>query len=272
MTHRIIENLSAISKRNISYIPNTKTIIILILVGTIIISASSNNLAFACLCGKSPLPEDAFKESTAVFSGKVIEISRDPSSYSITAKFDVERTWKGISDKMISVSTGSDNGNCGYGFVVGETYMVYAVGEDSLYTSQCGRTRLFVDTYEDLHVLGTGKVIQTQTDDTTKPNTMSVPSWIKKTAGEWAGSQAEDKDFVQGIQYLIQKGIMKMPETKSSDSSQKIPTWIKNNARWWADGEISDNDFVSGIQYLISKGIMKVGPSPIVSKKETGGY
>ena len=108
----------------------------------------------------------------------------------------------------------------------------------------------------------------------TGSSTTSIPNWIKKNAKWWADCQVEDKDFVQGIQYLIQKGIMKIPETKSSDSKsdQKIPSWIKSNAGWWADGKISDSDFVSGIQYLISKGIMKVGTLPTATKKETGGY
>ena len=103
---------------------------------------------------------------------------------------------------------------------------------------------------------------------------ISVPAWVKKNAKWWSEGSVGDKDFVQGIQYLIQKGIMKIPQTKSSDSKseEKIPAWVKSNAGWWADGKISDGDFVSGIQYLISKGIMKVSPPPIPTKKDTGGY
>ena len=101
-----------------------------------------------------------------------------------------------------------------------------------------------------------------------------LPSWIKNNAKWWAEGNVGDKDFVQGIQYLIQKGIMKIPETKSSDSQsdQKIPTWVISNAGWWADGKISDGDFVSGIQYLISNGIMKVGHPPTTTKDKCTGY
>ncbi|MGQ0795951.1 MAG: hypothetical protein ACT4N5_07205 [Nitrosopumilaceae archaeon] len=102
----------------------------------------------------------------------------------------------------------------------------------------------------------------------------SLPNWIKKNAKWWSEGAVQDKDFVQGIQYLIQKGIVKIPPTQSSDeqSDQKIPQWIKNNAGWWADGKISDGDFVSGIQYLISKGIMKINPPPKVTKPPPSGY
>jgi hypothetical protein len=86
-----------------------------------------------------------------------------------------------------------------------------------------------------------------------------IPSWIKNNAKWWAEGTITDKDFVQGIQYLIQKGIMKVPATQpATGSSSVIPSWIKNNAKWWAEGTIGDSDFVQGIQYLITQGIIKV--------------
>ncbi|MGI0004014.1 MAG: peptidase [Candidatus Nitrosotenuis sp.] len=86
-----------------------------------------------------------------------------------------------------------------------------------------------------------------------------IPSWIKKNAGWWADGTITNNDFVQGIQYLIKQGIIKVPQTQSgSGSTQVIPSWIKKNAGWWADGTIGDSDFVQGIQYLIKQGIIKV--------------
>ena len=87
-----------------------------------------------------------------------------------------------------------------------------------------------------------------------------IPSWVKHNAGYWATGQVGDSDFVSGVQYLVQQGIMKIPQSTSTSnsSSQQIPSWIKTNAGWWANGQISDADFVKGIQYLISSGIMKI--------------
>ncbi|MDH5418627.1 MAG: hypothetical protein OEW86_11700, partial [Nitrosopumilus sp.] len=86
-----------------------------------------------------------------------------------------------------------------------------------------------------------------------------IPSWIKNNAGWWADGQIDDVAFVQGIQYLINNGIMNIPPTESGDLSGKdIPSWIKNNAGWWADGQIDDVAFVQGIQYLINNGILVV--------------
>jgi len=91
------------------------------------------------------------------------------------------------------------------------------------------------------------------------PPEYEIPSWIKKNAGWWADGTITNNDFVQGIQYLIKQGIIKVPPTQSgSGSTQVIPSWIKKNAGWWADGTIGDSDFVQGIQYLIKQGIIEV--------------
>jgi hypothetical protein len=92
------------------------------------------------------------------------------------------------------------------------------------------------------------------------PTPTAIPEWIKNNAGWWAEGAIGDTDFVQGIQFLIKEGIMKIPPTTQGPSSggNEIPEWIKNNAGWWAEGAIGDSDFVQGIQFLIKEGIMKI--------------
>lgn len=102
--------------------------------------------------------------------------------------------------------------------------------------------------------IATNQILHLKTEP---KNSGDIPIWIKNNAKWWAQGQIADSDFVQGLQYLIQEKIMKIPETKSGlVSSTKIPDWIKTNANWWADGKISDNEFVIGIQYLIANGII----------------
>jgi hypothetical protein len=88
-----------------------------------------------------------------------------------------------------------------------------------------------------------------------------VPDWIKNNAEWWAGDLIEDKDFLEGIAYLIQEEIITIPETvKTTEPTgdQEIPSWIKNNADWWSRGLISDDEFVKGIQFLVEKGVIIV--------------
>jgi len=37
-----------------------------------------------------------------------------------------------------------------------------------------------------------------------------IPSWIKNNAGWWADGQIDDNSFVEGIQFLIKEGFMKL--------------------------------------------------------------
>ena len=53
-----------------------------------------------------------------------------------------------------------------------------------------------------------------------------IPSWIKNNAGWWADGQIDDDSFIQGIQFLIKEGIMKIPTSKSPTSSgSEPPAW-----------------------------------------------
>jgi hypothetical protein len=90
-------------------------------------------------------------------------------------------------------------------------------------------------------------------------STYTIPSWIKTNAKFWSDGKITDKDFVNGIQYLIKQKIIKIPATqKEGAGSSTIPAWVKDAAKFWADGQTTDADFVNGIQYLIKVGIIKV--------------
>ncbi len=113
--------------------------------------------------------------------------------------------------------------------------------------------------------LGGYAIVEIQIDDNPlfegeTPVVREIPSWIKNNAGWWADGSIDDSSFVQGIQFLIQEGIMQIPSTTqgTSSGSNEIPSWIKNNAGWWADGSIDDDSFVGGIQFLIQEGIMSI--------------
>ena len=88
--------------------------------------------------------------------------------------------------------------------------------------------------------------------------TIILPQWIKKNAGWWSNDQIDDITFVQGIQYMIQKEIIKIPKSsEATDTENKeIPQWIKKNAGWWADDQITDSDFIKGIEYLVTHKII----------------
>ena len=89
-----------------------------------------------------------------------------------------------------------------------------------------------------------------------------LPSWLKTNAKWWSVGSISDKDFLEGVKYMIKEDIVKIsdvtPKSKSSFSVGEVPYWIKKNAGWWADGLIGEDEFVRNIQYLISNRIIEV--------------
>ena len=83
-----------------------------------------------------------------------------------------------------------------------------------------------------------------------------IPIWLKSTAKWWGKNQISDREFVDGLQYLIQNNIITVAESKSSFNQEEIPTWVRNNARWWANDQISNEEFVRGIQFMIDSNII----------------
>ena len=89
-----------------------------------------------------------------------------------------------------------------------------------------------------------------------KVSTPQIPDWIKNNARSWSSDNISDSEFIDGIEYFVEKEFFIKPET--SISEQEIPDWIKNNAKWWANDQISDEDFVKSIEYLVKKGIIRI--------------
>ena len=134
--------------------------------------------------------------------------------------------------------------------VIGADYSEYTFSEE--------QTGLTVARFS--NISGSGQETEFAFVIADKKPVSSIPDWIKNNAGWWADGQIPDSAFVQGIQFLIKEGVMIIPETETSESSdsQGIPDWIKNNAGWWADGQINDDTFVQGIQFLIKAGIIVI--------------
>jgi len=89
---------------------------------------------------------------------------------------------------------------------------------------------------------------------------LKVPNWVKNNANWWASGLILDSDFLGGISYLIDEGILFVPAVIESDSmeNQKVPLWVKNTAKWWAEDKIDETEFLKGIQFLVENRIIRV--------------
>ena len=134
--------------------------------------------ANACWCRKDPEETNTseklfrvvaqnFRESSLVFSGKVIERNGEH------LKFEVKQIWKGKDQSEILFNSinyldlsKSENresfiDSCAYNFKVGESYLVYATTENGNYeVSKCGRTQVLSEAEKDIEKLDKLKIYQ----------------------------------------------------------------------------------------------------------------
>ena len=90
-------------------------------------------------------------------------------------------------------------------------------------------------------------------------SSQDIPDWVKNNARWWSSTSISDSEFIDGLEHLIDEGILIISPTERSPISERIiPDWIKNNARWWASDQISDEEFLKSIQHLIKKGIIRI--------------
>lgn len=169
-----------------------------------LLTLTPSAVAFACSCMRST-PSEALERSTAVFEGRVLEVTPFEERGEVTleggclgedceeslsetthgtthsgfaVRFSVTRRWKGVSTEEVVVRTARDSAGCGYAFEVGEDYVVYASAEEAgaLSTGLCDRTARVADASEDLEALGTGEVPVDVDDESTPPATEEPPA------------------------------------------------------------------------------------------------
>jgi hypothetical protein len=88
----------------------------------------------ACACGCQPATEAEYAQrADLAFEGVVVDVDEPflPSSDAnpVTVRFRVESVTKGPIRSRVALRTGVDEASCGFAFVPGHRYRVYAVGE-----------------------------------------------------------------------------------------------------------------------------------------------
>ena len=129
----------------------------------------------ACSCLQPGTPSEELGKSSAVFAGKVVSIqhSYDPNAASVfpedrtTIGFEVSTVWKGAVQEDMHITTPPTGGSCGFTFIEGEEYIVYAYDSayaDGGYTVNiCSRTALLDQAQADIDALGEGNAPQAGT-------------------------------------------------------------------------------------------------------------
>ena len=124
----------------------------LLILSAIVIFAQ--NELRACSCVPPPPPSEAFENSETVFMAMVTSFKR-AGEYRRVAKLTLLTLWKGEKALTGEIFTGLNCADCGFDFVVGKTYVIYAYrGDDgALRTNICTRTASLDEAGEDLTFL-----------------------------------------------------------------------------------------------------------------------
>jgi Carboxypeptidase regulatory-like domain len=135
----------------------------------------SNN-AYGCSCMGGETPCQAVGRASAVFVGTVTRVRTAPQPQPRnqqeldklrgeeidwtprTFAFSVDVAFLGLDGTEVEVATGRNGADCGYDFVIGKRYLVYAYRStqgNRLATGICSRTKPYEKADEDIKFLGT---------------------------------------------------------------------------------------------------------------------
>lgn len=112
-----------------------------------IVICGLNQTAAACSCAELLPVEQALDVSSAVFVGQVEVINNNPLMPDLKEiKFSIRRRIKGLEEwptATVLVYTASSSATCGYNFLPGLDYLVYASGSIAkLQVGLCSRTQV----------------------------------------------------------------------------------------------------------------------------------
>lgn len=146
-------------------IPVKVKFVISIMITIIFVLNFSPKTSYACSCVEPGTVKEELTRSSAVFSGKVIDIVDkkknslvQSSADLIAVLIEVEESWKGIRQNQVVVYTERSSASCGFEFTINNRYLVYAnVNDGKLKASLCSRTTLLSLANEDIDELGEGE-------------------------------------------------------------------------------------------------------------------
>jgi hypothetical protein len=113
------------------------------------------HVVWACKCAMPSSAKEGLEKSKAVFSGKVIGVSKSKWT------FKVIKIWKGDLKSRVTLYDSMPETSCASNFKVGESYLIYAStskidDRPSFIPDVCNRTKKLEDAKDDLRELGEG--------------------------------------------------------------------------------------------------------------------
>ena len=86
-----------------------------------------------------------------------------------------------------------------------------------------------------------------------------IPDWFRHNAKWWSLTKISDQDFAKGLEYLINQGIVVIPENTQAEGApeKQLAGWLRQDAGWWSQGLLKDDEFFKSIQWMINNEFIK---------------
>lgn len=118
-------------------------------------AAPCSSASAMCSCVPPPSVPRALGEADAVFQGRVVDVRNGREDRRVRIR--VSRRWKGAAGDTVTVRTSRSSASCGFDFVAGTEYLVYArrarEPETALVASLCSRTKAARDARREIRTL-----------------------------------------------------------------------------------------------------------------------
>ena len=89
------------------------------------------------------------------------------------------------------------------------------------------------------------------------PDMPAITPWVKLNAEWWLNNEISDVEFLEGIEFLLEKEIIVVTvQDPVLESISQIPSWVKIPTGWWIDEKLSDDEFLKLIQSLLNQEII----------------
>jgi len=184
-----------------------KYVWVLVFLSISMISVHQTIPAFGCSCEFGyDLPEH-FDNSVSVFSGKAIKVSKFFEDFGLKTLFEVEKSWKNVSHKTVEVKS-ENMTTCGVEFNLNESYLIYSNRpENDIFVGMCDWSAHMKSLQAKDHIPKLALMLVVSKD---KIDNVSMPDWMEKNAWWLAEGKISDSDFVNGFQYLVKQGIIRV--------------------------------------------------------------
>ena len=93
-----------------------------------------------------------------------------------------------------------------------------------------------------------------------KQHNGDIPNWVKDITNWWSMKKINEQDFLKSIEYMIEKEIIRIPESELFENKKMI-SQIRINLTEWSQNQSTNEEFFRNAQWLIDNKFIDIKKS-----------